>query len=48
MSTTAFLLNSPTFNKTFNQLIIIGNGFDLACGLESSYQAFFNLSLIHI
>lgn len=29
-------------DKTFNQLIIIGNGFDLACGLESSYQAFFD------
>lgn len=41
MSTTAFSLNPPTFDKTFNQLIIIGNGFDLACGLESSYQAFF-------
>lgn len=33
--------NPPTLDKTFNQLIIIGNGFDLACGLESSYQAFF-------
>jgi hypothetical protein len=26
----------------FEQLIILGNGFDLACGLKSSYLDFFN------
>ena len=26
----------------FEQLIILGNGFDLACGLKSSYSDFFN------
>lgn len=29
------------FDNTFNQIIIIGNGFDLACGLHSSYDDFF-------
>lgn len=28
--------------KNFNQLIILGNGFDLACGLKSTYKDFFN------
>lgn len=28
-------------NKIINQLLIIGNGFDLACGLKSSYNDFF-------
>lgn len=39
---TSGLSFEPSLDKTFNQLIIIGNGFDLACGLESSYQAFFD------
>jgi len=26
--------------KTYNRVIIVGNGFDLACGLKSSYQDF--------
>lgn len=30
------------FDKTFNQIIVIGNGFDLACGLNSGYDDFFN------
>lgn len=28
--------------KSFNQLIILGNGFDLACGLKSTYKDFFD------
>lgn len=28
--------------KSFKQLIILGNGFDLACGLKSTYKDFFN------
>lgn len=28
-------------NEKFNQLLIIGNGFDLACGLKSRYKDFF-------
>ncbi|OAL08066.1 hypothetical protein A7X72_01799 [Lactococcus garvieae] len=27
--------------KPFNQLVILGNGFDLACGLKSTYKHFF-------
>jgi len=30
------------FDNTFNQIIVIGNGFDLACGLNSGYDDFFN------
>ncbi|MCP9190554.1 bacteriophage abortive infection AbiH family protein [Streptococcus agalactiae] len=30
-----------TDEETYKQLIILGNGFDLACGLKSSYLAFF-------
>ena len=28
--------------KTFNQLVILGNGFDLSCGLKSTYKDFFD------
>ena len=28
-------------NENKKQLIILGNGFDLACGLKSSYNDFF-------
>ena len=28
-------------NETSKQLLIIGNGFDLACGLKSQYTDFF-------
>lgn len=28
-------------NEAIKQLLIIGNGFDLACGLKSSYKDFF-------
>ena len=28
-------------NEIIKQLLIIGNGFDLACGLKSSYNDFF-------
>lgn len=28
-------------DKPFNQLVILGNGFDLACGLKSTYKHFF-------
>ena len=28
--------------NTYNQIIVIGNGFDLACGLPSNYSSFFN------
>lgn len=28
--------------KTTDQLLIIGNGFDLACGLKSRYKDFFD------
>ncbi|NEX53098.1 hypothetical protein GTP07_08705 [Lactococcus lactis] len=31
--------------KSFNQLIILGNGFDLACGLKSTYRDFFDYIL---
>ncbi|WP_057738185.1 hypothetical protein [Liquorilactobacillus uvarum] len=27
------------------QLLILGNGFDLACGLDSNYESFFNWRL---
>ena len=29
-------------NESIKQLLIIGNGFDLACGLKSSYKDFFD------
>ena len=29
-------------NEAIKQLLIIGNGFDLACGLKSSYKDFFD------
>ncbi|PCR99818.1 AbiH family protein [Lactococcus fujiensis] len=31
--------------KAFNQLVILGNGFDLACGLKSTYRHFFEYIL---
>lgn len=34
--------------STYHQLIIIGNGFDLACGLRSSYSDFFQSRLQQI
>ena len=30
------------YNRNFKQLLIIGNGFDLACDLKSSYKDFFD------
>lgn len=33
--------NNDQSNKEIKQLIILGNGFDLACGLKSSYSDFF-------
>lgn len=33
--------NNEQSNKEIKQLIILGNGFDLACGLKSSYSDFF-------
>ena len=29
-------------NEAIKQLLIIGNGFDLSCGLKSSYKDFFD------
>ncbi len=29
-----------------NQLLILGNGFDLHCGLPSSYKSFFEFSIL--
>lgn len=31
--------------KNYNKIIILGNGFDLACGLKSTYKDFFNWRL---
>lgn len=33
-------------NQPTKQLIILGNGFDLACGLKSSYSDFFKYILL--
>ena len=30
------------------QLLILGNGFDLHCGLESSYKDFFEIEILDI
>lgn len=35
-------------NEAIKQLLIIGNGFDLACGLKSQYTDFFNTIDPHI
>ena len=37
--------NNEQSNKEIKQLIILGNGFDLACGLKSSYSDFLNIGL---
>lgn len=29
-------------NQSLKQLIVLGNGFDLACGLKSTYYDFFD------
>lgn len=40
--------NNRKNNKDFKQLIILGNGFDLACGLKSSYFDFFQFRFTKI
>lgn len=42
-STSLFISNSSINNEnSMQQLLILGNGFDLACGLNSTYKAFFD------
>lgn len=42
-STSLYLSNSSINNEnSMQQLLILGNGFDLACGLNSTYKAFFD------
>ena len=36
------LITSDSTNDTWHQLLIIGNGFDLECGLGSSWEEFFS------
>ena len=31
----------PDMRSTWRQLVVIGNGFDLACGLKSDFKSFF-------
>ena len=42
-STSLYISNSSINNEnSMQQLLILGNGFDLACGLNSTYKAFFD------
>lgn len=35
-------------SDTTKQLIVLGNGFDIACGLDSSYETFLKKDLLKL